>query len=127
VGVPKGQFTFQQYILNIMEKDQHELYEHARKRLKQKKVVYYHFVLLLVGSLFLFIANVFLKYGQPQLWYIWVCTIWFFIFMLHFIKVFITDRFMNKDWEREQIDRLIQKQQNKLDDLSEKISKDENA
>ena len=105
-----------------MDQQQHELYENARRRLKQKKFLYYHFVFLVVGSLFLFIANVFLKYGAPELWYIWVCTVWVFIFILHFIKVFITDRFMNKDWEREQIDRLIQKQKNKISELSEKHS-----
>ena len=103
-----------------MDQQQHELYENARRRLKQKKVLYYHFVFLVVGSLFLFMANVVLKYGAPNLWYIWVCAVWVFIFMLHFIKVFITDRFMNKDWEREQIDRLIQKQKNKISELSEK-------
>jgi hypothetical protein len=108
-----------------MDKDQHELYENARRRLRQKKIVYYHFVFLLLGCLFLFIANVFLKYGQPQLWYIWVCTIWVFLFILHFIKVFITDRFMNKDWEREQIDRLIQKQKNKISELTEEALKNQ--
>ena len=103
-----------------MDKQQHELYENARRRLRQKKVLYYHFVFLVVGSIFLFIANVVLKYGAPNLWYIWACTVWIFIFILHFIKVFITDRFMNKEWEREQIDRLIQKQKNKISELSEK-------
>jgi hypothetical protein len=32
--------------------------------------------------------------------YIWLITVWFFfIFLFHFIKVYITDRFMNKNWE----------------------------
>jgi phosphotransferase system glucose/maltose/N-acetylglucosamine-specific IIC component len=110
-----------------MDTEQYELYENARRRLKQKKLVYYHFVFLFVGSLFLFIANVFLKYGQPQLWYIWICTAWSFLFILHFIKVFITDRFMNKDWERDQIDRLMQKQKNKISELSNKISQEETS
>lgn len=61
-----------------MDKDQHELYENARQRLRQKKTLYYHFVLLVIGSLFLFIANVFLKYGQPQQWYIWYVLFGFF-------------------------------------------------
>jgi hypothetical protein len=43
------------------------------------------------------------------------------------VKVFITDRFMNKDWEREQIDRLIQLQKNKIKDLSDKISQNPNS
>ena len=29
-----------------MEREQHELYEYARKRIKQKKGLYFHFVLL---------------------------------------------------------------------------------
>lgn len=107
-----------------MDQEQHELYENARKRILQKKNLYYHFILLIVGWLFLYIANVLLKYGAPNQWYIWVCTLWAFLFILHFIKVFITDRFMNKDWEREQINRLILKQKNKITELSEKTSKE---
>jgi hypothetical protein len=110
-----------------MDQEQHELYENARKRLNQKKKLYYHFIVMIVSSLFLFIANVLLKYGAPNLWYIWVCTAWAFLFILHFIKVFITDRFMNKDWEREQINRMIQKQKQKIVELSEKTSQDLNS
>ena len=40
-----------------MEKDQKELYEYARKRVKQKKRVYFHFILFFVGSIFLFIIK----------------------------------------------------------------------
>lgn len=104
-----------------MEKDQHEQYEYARKRIKQKKNLYFHFVLLVIGSLFMFAANVLLHVGEPNIWYIWVVTVWIFIFVLHFIKVYITDRFMNKDWEREQIDKLIMRQQNKIDQLQLKV------
>ena len=35
-----------------IDKEQHEKYEYARKRIKQKKRLYYHFILFLVGSLF---------------------------------------------------------------------------
>ena len=103
-----------------MEPQTQELYENARRRIRQKKVLYLHFVLFLVGSLFLFVANVLLKLGDPQLWYIWAVTVWFFLLILHFIKVYITDRFMNKDWERQQIDRLVTKQQNKIRQLESK-------
>lgn len=106
----------------IMDKDQQELYENARRRLHQKKRVYFHFVLLIIGSLFLFIANIYLGYGAPKHWYIWVVTLWVFLFVLHFVKVFITDRFMNKEWEREQIARLVEKQQQRIDALKSKIT-----
>jgi hypothetical protein len=107
-----------------MEKEFHEKYEYARKRLNQKKRLYFHFVLFLLGSIFLSIANHFLVFGYKNNWSIWIITIWLFLFILHFVKVFITDRFMNKNWEREQIDRLVKQQENKLNHLRTKIEED---
>lgn len=107
-----------------MEKEQQELYEYARRRIKQKKRLYFHFVLLTLGSIFLFIANHFGAFGFTSNWSIWAITFWIFIFILHFIKVFITDRFMNKNWEREQINRLVEKQQRKIDQLQTKANED---
>ena len=54
-------------------------------------------------------------------WYLWIISIWVFLFILHFIKVFITDSFMNKKWERDQIDRLIGKQEKKIEQLKIEI------
>lgn len=107
-----------------MEKELHEQYEYARKRLVQKKRLYFHFVLLVLSSLFMFIANHFLVFGTALNWAIWVVTIWIFLFILHFIKVFITDRFMNKNWERDQIDKLVAKQKNKLTQLESQLEDD---
>jgi hypothetical protein len=104
-----------------MDKQAHELYEYARKRLRQKKLLYFHFVLFIIASLFMFTANELLGYGLPNQWYKWGITIWLFIFIFHFIKIYITDRFMNKEWEREQVDRLIEKQKNRLRQLEAKV------
>ena len=100
-----------------MVKDQHELYEYARRRIKQKKNLYYHFVLFVILSLLMYIINKWLGLGEPNNWFLWVSTIWLFIVVLNFIKVFITDRFMNKNWEREQIDKLVAKQEIKIQEL----------
>jgi uncharacterized membrane protein len=107
-----------------MEKELHEQYEYARRRLKQKKMLYFHFVIFILGSLFLFISNTYLDHGINPNWCIWVITIWLFLFILHFIKVYITDRFMNKNWEREQIDRLVAQQQKRINQLQTQIEKD---
>lgn len=107
-----------------MEKEQHEQYEYARRRIKQKKRLYFHFVLLLIVSLFLFVAHNFFGIGINSDWHIWVITIWLFLFILHFIKVYITDRFMNKNWEREQIDRLVALQKKRIDQLQSKVNED---
>ncbi len=107
-----------------MELEQHEQYEYARKRINQKKNLYFHFVLFLLGSLFLSIANHLLVFGYTSNWSIWVITLWLFLFILHFIKVYITDRFMNKDWEREQIEKLMVLQQKKIAQLQTNLDVD---
>lgn len=105
-----------------MKTEQHELYEYARKRIKQKKRVYFHFVLLFLASLFLFVSTKVFNFNQDANWHIWAITAWLFLFILHFIKVFITDRFMNKNWEREQVDRLVALQENKITELRDQAN-----
>lgn len=104
-----------------MDINQHELYEYARLRLKQKKRLYYHFVLFVLGSIFFVIANKLLGVFPDSNWLLWAITIWCFIFVLHFIRVFITDSFMNKNWERAQIDKLIAKQERKIEQLQKDL------
>jgi uncharacterized membrane protein YcjF (UPF0283 family) len=104
-----------------MDADQHEIYEYARDRIKQKKRLYFHFVLLLVGSVFLFVVNKWLNLYSETTWWIWVVTLWAFLFVLHFIKVFVTNSFMNKNWERAQIDKLILKQTKKKELLKNNL------
>ena len=107
-----------------MEKELHEQYEYARNRIKQKKRLYYHFVFFMLVSIFLVAAAYFFDNGLNIHWCIWGITLWLFFFVLHFIKVFITDRFMNKNWERDQIDRLVALQQKKIAQLQSKIEED---
>jgi protein-S-isoprenylcysteine O-methyltransferase Ste14 len=107
-----------------MEREQHELYEYARKRLKQKKGLYFHFVLLFLVSLFLFVSTKIFNFSHDSNWHIWLITTWLFLFILHFIKVYITDSFMNKNWERDQIDRLVALQQKKITELETHITQD---
>ena len=96
-----------------MNSEQHELYEYARKRIKQKKLLYYHFVLLFLGSILLFVSNRFLNIYPQTNWWIWAVTFWVFLFVLHFIKVFITDSFMNN--------KLIIRQEKKIEQLKADI------
>jgi hypothetical protein len=108
-----------------MENLQHEQYEYARRRIRQKKNVFFHFVLFFVGSIFLYLVNKVIKIDEPDNWYIWVITAWGFLFILHFIKVFITDSFMNKNWERHQIDKLVSMQQKKIQKLQAELNSKE--
>ena len=107
-----------------MEQSTHELYENARKRIKQKRNLYYHFVIFVLGSLFLYVAQSVFHLLSDYNWFPWVLTVWVFLLMWHFIKVHITDRFMNKAWEREQIDKLITKQEKKIKELQDNLNQD---
>jgi hypothetical protein len=104
-----------------MEQEQHELYEYARQRIKQKKRLYFHFVLSSLVSIFSIIINKFLGVYDETNWFMWVITVLSFLFTLHFIRVFITDSFLNKKWERTQIDRLIQKQERRIEQLQKDL------
>ena len=104
-----------------MDLEQHERYEYARQRIRQKKGLYFHFVLFLIGSLFVFVATHFGFMAVNDQVCIWLLTGWFFVLILHFIKVYITNRFMNKNWERAQIDRLVAKQEAKLKQLETEL------
>lgn len=105
-------------------KEQHELYENARNRAKQKKRLYTHFIIFLVGAVFLILLNKVLNVGESLVenWFVWAIILWFFFFVLHFINVFVTNRFMGKEWERIQTEKLIQKQELKIAKLEKELT-----
>ena len=107
--------------ISKLDVEQHELLENAQKRIQQKKRLYTHFVVFLVGSVFLVRINKILKYGQEYNWFIWAITFWAFLFVLHIFNVFITNKFMGKDWERLQRERLVQKQKNRISEIEHEI------
>lgn len=109
--------------LREIDVDQHELIETAQSRIRQKKRLYYHFILFLLGSIFMIIANKFLNYGEQYNWFVWGICGWTFLFLLHLINVFITNKFLGKKWEREQREKLVNIQKNKLAKIQEEIEK----
>ena len=104
-----------------LDLEQHELLENAQKRIRQKKRLYTHFVVFLVGSVFLALINKILKYGQEYNWFIWAITFWAFLFVLHIFNVFITHKFMGKDWERSEREKLVQKQKQRINEMKKEI------
>ncbi|MCA0933544.1 2TM domain-containing protein [Lutimonas saemankumensis] len=101
----------------------HEYYERARKRTKQKKRLYFHFVLFLVGSSFFVILNKVINFHPELDWYVWAISIWFVLLVLHTINVFVMNRFFGKEWERVQTEKLLQKHKEKLEKLEAKLEK----
>lgn len=104
--------------------EQHELLENAQKRIKQKKRLYTHLVIFLIGSLFLVLANKILKYGEAYDWSVWVIIFWTFLLVLHTFNVYVTHKFMGQDWERKQRERLVEQQKNRIAEIQKEIDTD---
>ena len=112
-----------------IDRDQRELIEYAQYRVKQKKNLFRHFVVFLAGAVLLIVLNKFLDFGADfrpgQVdWFVWAILIWFFLFLIHFLNVFLLGSFMNKKWEHEQIDKLVSKKKAKIAKLQEQIDRE---
>lgn len=107
-----------------------ELIENAQKRIKQKKRLYIHFVVFLIGAVFLIVANTVLGIGKEftlfgKEWFLFAILIWLFFFLYHAFNVFVTHKFMGKAWEKEQLEKLVAKQQERIDKLKAGFVKEE--
>ncbi len=113
-----------------IDKDQLELIQNAQKRIKQKKRLYIHFVIFLIGAVFLIIANTILGIGKDfkilgKEWFLYAILIWLFFFIYHIFNVFITHKFMGKEWEQNQIEKLVAKQKNRIEKIKAGLIKEE--
>jgi len=112
-----------------VDHEQRELYENARKRAKQKKRLFQHFVVFLIGAVFIIILNVVIGYQENfkplgYNWFVWVVLLWTLLFLVHLFNVFLVNSFMGKEWENKQIDKLVKKQKEKIAQLKTKVEKD---
>jgi len=113
-----------------INKEQLELIENAQKRIKQKKRLYSHFVLFLIGCVLLIVANTVLGIGKDFTiaginWFVYAILIWLFLFIYHLLNVFVTNKFMGKAWEQQQLEKLVAKQQARIDKLKAGFRKEE--
>lgn len=108
-----------------IDKEQLELIKKAQKRISQKKRLYAHFVLFLIGAVFLLALNLIFKFGEDQRyldldWSIIAVLLWFFFLAYHFISVFLVNKFINKDWEEKQLAKLVEKQKQAIEKIKAK-------
>jgi dihydrofolate reductase len=113
-----------------IDKEQLELIQNAQRRVRQKKNLYRHFVIFLIGAVFLILANTVLGIGETITlfginWFVYAILVWLFLFAYHFFNVFVTNKFMGKDWEQQQLDKLVSQQQQRIDQLKQKLIKEE--
>lgn len=109
-----------------LDSEQRELYENARRRTKQKKRLFQHFVIFLVGAVILIVLNVVIGFREDFMplgynWFVWAILIWTFFFLIHVINVFVTNSFMGKEWEQRQMEKLVKKQRERIAELEKKV------
>jgi len=112
-----------------LEIDQRELYEIARRRTVQKRRLFQHFVVFLVGAVLLIILNVVIGYRLDFTplgydWFVLAILIWTFFFLVHLINVFVTASFMGKKWEQKQLEKLVRKQKERIAELQKQVDID---
>ena len=109
-----------------IDKEQMELIKNAQIRIKQKRRLYIHFVIFLIGAVFLIILNTVLGLGETikifgMDWFVFAILAWLFLFVYHLFNVFITNKFMGKEWEQQQMDNLVAKQKIRIAELEKTV------
>ncbi len=103
-----------------LDSESREQYEYARKRIAQKKGLMRHFVFFLAGSILFIVLDAILKMGHEVLmpgWFVWAIIIWAFFLIIHIFNVFITNKFMGKEWEDRQLEKLKAQQEVRVAEL----------
>ena len=113
-----------------IDQEQLALIKYAEKRIKQKKRLYVHFVVFLIGAVFLILANTVLGIGKDVMiaglnWFVIAIIMWLAFFIYHFVSVFITHKFMGKDWVDQQRETLVAQQQERIEKIKQQLLKEE--
>ena len=104
-----------------MKPEDHMQLEYAQRRIKQKRLLYNHVAVFVIGFAFAFLINKILKYGDQYNWYIWLGLVWGMLLVIHIYNVFVAKRFMGTEWERKQREILVTKQREKIAKIQKEI------
>jgi dihydrofolate reductase len=109
-----------------IDQEQLAIIETAQKRIKQKKRLYYHLVIFIIGSALLVLINVVLGLGEDVTlfgtkWFVWAVFLWLFAFLFHAIDVYVTNKYMGKEWEAKQLETLVAQQEERIATLKQKF------
>jgi len=102
-----------------MDPQQRDFYEHARKRIVQKKRLFQHFIVFIVGAVFMIVLNLVFGMGKEVTfldisWCFIAIGCWAFLIVLHCCNVWLFHQFMGQEWTDRQMERLIAKQKEEI-------------
>lgn len=104
-----------------------EQFLYAQDRIRQKKRLNQHFIIFLVGAVFMIVLHYVLDVGKDFFitnWSVWAIIVWAFILCVHVINVFFTHRFMGKEWENKMLDKLRDKQRKRIAELQQQVDQE---
>lgn len=112
-----------------IDPEQRDLIEKAQERARQKRKLYQHFILFLIGAVVFIVLNVILDFGKDIKpfgisWFVWAILLWALLFFIHVFNVYVTNKFLGKDWEDKQIERLVAKQEQRISELEQIVEQD---
>ncbi|MBQ0788751.1 MAG: dihydrofolate reductase [Oceanihabitans sp.] len=112
-----------------IDQEQLQLIQNAQRRIKQKKRFYSHGIVFAVFGLILYTLNVGLNLGNAFTlgtlpWSVVIIAVWFVILFWHFLNVFLFQTFMGKEWEEKQLEKLVSKQQARIEKLKINLKKE---
>lgn len=111
-----------------IDAEQREMYEYARRRVIQKKRLFQHFIVYMVGSIFMIVLNLVLGLGKSITffgldWFVVAILIWTFLLVMHFCNVWLFHKFMGKEWTDRQMERLIAKQKLEIAEIRREVER----
>lgn len=112
-----------------INEDQIALIEYAQNRIKSKKRLFFHFSIMIIGFISMLTSNLIFEFKKDIIlfdfpWSYWLCSIWFFLFFIHLFNVYVTNKFMGKKWEKNQMKKLVNKQQIKIAEIKTELEKE---
>jgi hypothetical protein len=87
-----------------------------------------HLVIFIAGSVIFIVLNVIVGYKSDfkplgMDWFVSAILLWLFFLIIHAINVFIVNNLMGKEWEEKHMNRLVEKQLERLRKLQKKVDK----
>ena len=112
-----------------INEDQIALIEYAQNRIKSKKRLFFHFSIMIIGFISMLTSNLIFEFKKDIIlfdfpWSYWLCSTWFVLFFIHLFNVYVTNKFMGKKWEKNQMKKLVNKQQIKIAEIKTELEKE---
>ena len=109
-----------------IDNEQIELLEYAQRRIKQKKYLYSLFVFFIFACAISLSLDYLFDVGGKLIlldysWSFWIVFSWFFLLLFHVFNVYVTKRFLNNSWARNQKNKLIKLQKKEIENIKQKI------